>query len=195
MISIERHIRRGDFYLSEGTKRHPHFLGLSLAHVDVVWALEKAVVEYTQALMLDWNVYEAHIGLARAFERMSDLRDWGHGGWSESWTSSDYRQRAIEECREAIRLDPEKIDAHLTLAHCLELTNDLSSAVLEYRETIRLSAAQCSKWKSDFNTKEFLAYYHGRLGVVLRKLGQHEEALSEFAWARRLCPDWNPPPE
>ena len=161
---------------------------------DEPWLLEHAVGEYLQALMLDRNNYDGHAGLARTH---SYIASWFDGSCPQSkkwqkwgWSASSCRARAVEECREAIRLDSERFEAYSTLAYCLELEGHLSAAVVEYRETIRLTAAHAARL-----SKEYLSYPHQRLGLVLRKLGQHEEALAEFAWARRLCPDWNPPPE
>ena len=40
--------------------------------------------------------------------------------------------------REAIRLDPENLNAHNTLSFVLQEKRDLDGAVTEYREAIRL---------------------------------------------------------
>lgn len=47
--------------------------------------------------------------------------------------------RAVEEYREALRLDPDHLGAHINLGNALRVKGDLDGAVEQYREALRVA--------------------------------------------------------
>jgi tetratricopeptide (TPR) repeat protein len=85
------------------------------------------------------------------------------------------REEAIQEYREAIRLDPKNAKAHYNLGFALAVKGEREEAIQEYREAIR----------SD--PKDAKAHYN--LGVALQAKGQLNEAIKEYRAAIDLDPE------
>jgi tetratricopeptide (TPR) repeat protein len=83
---------------------------------------------------------------------------------------------AIEQFRNAVRIDPGLADAHSNLALALQKAGRLDEALAECREALRLNP--------DF------AEGHYNLGCVLFQKSEVEEALHQFQEALRIRPDY-----
>jgi tetratricopeptide (TPR) repeat protein len=111
-----------------------------------------------RALAIDSQLAETHVALGQVY---------GHG----------YQYaRAVEECREAIRLEPEDADAwdYLSWALGYEQPPDALQAEKAAREAIRLGNTSVS------------SYYH--LGRALMLQGRYQEAIATFEHTRELSP-------
>jgi tetratricopeptide (TPR) repeat protein len=85
------------------------------------------------------------------------------------------RSEAIEQHREALRLNPEAPEALYNLALDLERNGDLDESIGHYKDYLRL--------RSDDGPA------HNQLGVALAKRGKMEEAIAEYREALRLDPE------
>jgi len=85
------------------------------------------------------------------------------------------REEAIAQYREALRIDPGRVQAHNNLGNLLDEAGRTQEALAEFREALRL------------NPKAALA--HANLGTTLARLGRFDDAMREYAEAARLKPD------
>jgi tetratricopeptide (TPR) repeat protein len=116
---------------------------------------------------------------------------------------------AVAAYRQAVRLQPEFVDAHWKQADCLYSTGDLPGASAEYCEVIRCRPASaearydlanvlprqgrlaeaCAAYGEAIRLKPDHAQAHCNLGAVLAAQGKPAEAVAEFRTALRLKPD------
>jgi hypothetical protein len=87
----------------------------------------------------------------------------------------DRLEEAIVRYREALRLDPNRIDAHNNLANVMLKLRRLPDAEKEYRAAVRLKPDYPEIWSN--------------LGLVLAMQGRREEATACFKEALRIRPD------
>jgi tetratricopeptide (TPR) repeat protein len=85
------------------------------------------------------------------------------------------RKEAIDEMREAVRLQPDSVEAIHHLSDALRDREDLEKALIALRKRVRDNPA--------------VATDHINLGSTLDSLGRHEEAIVEHREALRLRPD------
>jgi tetratricopeptide (TPR) repeat protein len=116
-----------------------------------------ALSEFQEALRIDPNNVNAHIGAGRALGEKGD------------------RDAALAEFDEAIRLNPDSAEAHNGAGWVLGLNGDLDGAVREYREAVRV--------KPDY----FKAHYN--IGWALSKKNDLDGSLQEYREATRLQPN------
>jgi len=83
---------------------------------------------------------------------------------------------AIDHFREAIRLKPDHVGAHINLGVALSQKGQIDEAIRLYQEALRLRPGD--------------ADVHYNLGVALAKRGRMEEAIGHYQEAVRLKPDW-----
>jgi Flp pilus assembly protein TadD len=88
--------------------------------------------------------------------------------------ATDNPSNAIDEFREAARIDPNFLDPHNSLALALAKKGDWSGVAAECRETVRLRPDSAAD--------------HGCLAVALFYLGEGDKALPESREAVRLNP-------
>ncbi|MCK4651579.1 MAG: tetratricopeptide repeat protein [Methanosarcinales archaeon] len=87
----------------------------------------------------------------------------------------DYN-KAIEYCREAIRINPDNAAAHYNLGVLLDNSERYDEAEKEYREAIRIDP-------------DYVAA-HSNLGVLLNNSERYDEAEKEYREAIRIDPDY-----
>ena len=83
---------------------------------------------------------------------------------------------AIQQHREALRLNPEAPEARYNLALDLERNGELDESISHYRAYLRLRPDDVPA--------------HNQLGIALAKHGMMEEAIAEFRDALRLDPEF-----
>lgn len=62
-----------------------------------------------------------------------------------AWNAGDY-ERSAEHAREALRLDPESVDAQFGVGLCEEQLGNLDDAVLAFRRTTALRSSHAEAW-------------------------------------------------
>ena len=87
----------------------------------------------------------------------------------------DKIEAAIQEYKEAIRIDPDHVSGHFNLGSAYLDQNRLKEAIREYEEVLRI----------DPNNPDA----HCALGIVLGTAEHHEEAISEYKIAIQLNED------
>ena len=83
-------------------------------------------------------------------------------------------QEALEQYREALRLDPGRLETHNNLGSLLDKMGRPEDALAECRETVRLDPDS--------------SLARNNLGAVLAELGRIDEAISEYEVALRIKP-------
>ena len=192
-------------YFTEATKQDPNFarayVGLSSCYgIMEVWGFVRPeeslakVKGYTaRALELDGSLSEAHTELATI---LADKE----GKFTE----------AEQEFRRAIQLDPRSPEAHQPLAFIILGPQHIhEEALSELREAARLDPLSPiiasnigdeyhragkyedaeRQYRAVLETSPGFAYAHSRLGLVLLKHCQFDEAISEIHKARELAPE------
>ena len=84
---------------------------------------------------------------------------------------------AVTEFHEALRLDPNFVEAHRKLATALRAQGKLGAAITEFRAAVRLEPGN--------------ALGHHSLGKVLKEQGELDEAIAEYHAAIRLKADYS----
>jgi len=85
------------------------------------------------------------------------------------------RSEAIQQHREALRLNPEAPEAQYNLALDLEQNGELDESISLYKDFLRLRPDD--------------APAHNQLGIALAKRGRREDAIAEYREALRLDPE------
>jgi tetratricopeptide (TPR) repeat protein len=98
---------------------------------------------------------------------------YGYGQFFEKHRKLD---DAITQYRQALKVDPHMLDAHLDLATALLSEGNLDEAKPHFEEATRLDPK--------------LAQPHNYLGEVLMRQGKVSEAIPQFETALRLHPDF-----
>ncbi len=86
-------------------------------------------------------------------------------------------EEALARYREAVRIEPELIQAQYNLGNLLDKLGRPEEARVELRRAVLLDPTQ--------------PYIHNTLGAVLVKLGRFNEAMDEFTGAERLDPHYS----
>jgi len=101
---------------------------------------DKAIVEYTKALKIDPNLYEAKNGLFVAhFNRgMYHYRNYEENGASEEI------DKAIEDVTKAIHYEPDNVQAYGARGSLLNIKHDYDGVIRDFSEAIRLEPTAVS---------------------------------------------------
>ena len=98
-----------------------------------------------------------------------------HTNLGEALQRAGRRSEAIQQHREALRLNPEAPEALYNLALDLERNGELDEAIIRSKDYIRLRPDD--------------ALAHNQLGIALAKHGRLEEAIAEYRESLRLDPE------
>jgi tetratricopeptide (TPR) repeat protein len=93
--------------------------------------------------------------------------------------------RAVEQYREALEVNPDHIYALRGLARSLHLAGQHEEALVLYDEAIARTPAQ----PEDEGERAALAASYANRGILLDTMGRHEEALADYDQALTLDPD------
>lgn len=99
-----------------------------------------------------------------------------HSNLGEALQRAGRRSEAIQQHREALRLNPEAPEAKYNLALDLERSGELDESISHYTEFLRLRPDD--------------APAHNQLGIALAKRGRMEDAVAEYREALRLDPEF-----
>jgi Flp pilus assembly protein TadD len=99
-----------------------------------------------------------------------------HSNLGEALQRAGRRSEAIEQHREALRLNPEAPEALYNLALDLERNGELDESIGLYGKYLRLHPDDASA--------------HNQLGIALAKRGSIEDATAEYREALRLDPEF-----
>jgi len=121
---------------------------------------------FKQALALDPNLADAHLGLARAL-----IVQWDYGSVEDF---APFVRQARESALQAVALDSENPQTHYVLAQTGLWAGDALAAIAHASRAIELNAN--------------FALGHFYLGIALSLDGRHEEALEAIETGWRLSP-------
>src|SRR5438270_8989969 len=121
---------------------------------------------FKQALILDPNLADAHLGLARAL-----IVQWNYGSVEDF---APFVRQARESALQAAALDSENPQAQYVLAQLSHRAGDVGAAIAHASRAIELN--------------ENFALGHFYLGIGLSLDGRHEEALEAIETGLRLSP-------
>ena len=121
---------------------------------------------FKQALALDPNLADAHLGLARAL-----IVQWDYGSVEDF---APFVRQARESALQAVALDSENPQAQYVLAQTSLWADDARAAIAHASRAIELNAN--------------FALGHFYLGIALSLDGRHEEALDAIQTGWRLSP-------
>jgi Flp pilus assembly protein TadD len=113
---------------------------------------------------------------------------------------------AIEEYRQALRIDPDYVEAHNNLGNALLLTGQTSQAIDHYKQALRIdhnnaqahsnlgnalvqmqrAAEAIEHFQKALHMTPNSASAHNNLGAALAEVGRTDEAISEFKAALRI---------
>jgi adenylate cyclase len=125
---------------------------------------------FKQALMLDPNLADAHLGLARAL-----IVQWDYGSVEDL---APLVRQARESALQALALDSENPQVQYVLAQTSHWAGDISAAITHASRAIELNGN--------------FALGHFYLGIALSLDGRHEEALQAIETGLRLSPPRSP---
>jgi len=121
---------------------------------------------FKQALLLDPNLADAHLGLARSL-----IVQWDYGSVEDF---APLVRQARESALQAVALDSENPQAQYVLAQTSHWAGDVGSAIAHASRAIELNGN--------------FALGHFYLGIGLSLDGRHEEALEAIETGLRLSP-------
>jgi adenylate cyclase len=121
---------------------------------------------FKQALMLDPNLADAHLGLARAL-----IVQWNYGSVEDL---APLVRQARESALQAVALDSENAQTQYVLAQTSHWAGDVGAAIAHAARAIELNGN--------------FALGHFYLGIGLSLDGRHEEALEAIETGLRLSP-------
>ncbi len=128
-------------------------------------SLDGAIASFKRAVAIDPGFALAHGGLAYAYTRRSRLTN-----------DVELMAQALEQANDAVRLQPDLIDARMSLVYVYRWTGRNGAAVDELR---RILARQPSNDDA-----------HRELGEVLASEGRYDDALDELGRADALRPQY-----
>ncbi|MBX9949237.1 MAG: hypothetical protein K2Y39_08740 [Candidatus Obscuribacterales bacterium] len=172
--------------LSNFTQLHAHFTGpgsgrgraisasLGAAAALNLWTAQGALPENPAAVRLHASAAKAekagNIVAAKDFEQqaahLSPLNVVYRGEFARLLWEAGFAERAILECKQALKLDPELLKLRFNLAVMLQATGDPKSAIAEYEKVLKSNANDV----------------HARLGYVqsLALSGRSQEAVNQL---------------
>lgn len=126
-----------------------------------------------------------------------------------AYGESNQLDKAIEACRQAIRINPKHADAWYNLGSAYRESNQHNKAIEAYRQAIRINPEHADAWgnlgiayeKSNQLDKTIEAYLQAirinpkddrvwyNLGIAYRKLGLTAKAIETFQQAIRINPE------
>ena len=121
---------------------------------------------FKQALALNPNLADAHLGLARAL-----IVQWDYGSVEDF---APFVRQARESALQAVALDSENPQAQYVLAQTSHWAGDVRAAIAHASRAIELNGN--------------FALGHFYLGIALSLDGRHEEALEAIETGWRLSP-------
>ena len=98
-----------------------------------------------------------------------------HSNLGEALQRAGRRSEAIQQHREALRLNPEAPEARYNLALDLERNGELDESISLFKDYLRLHPGD--------------APAHNQLGIALAKRGRSDDAIAEYREALRLDPE------
>lgn len=158
---------------------------LATAHSNLAFALHDkqdilgALWECSEALRVAPDLAMAHNNLGLFYYEIATsspsaptelLYDSSHGAVYDATV-----EKATEEYRAALGLQPDLYEAHQNLADALRFKGDLDAAISEYHECLRLQPGS--------------AVAHNNLGAALEGKGDRTGAFQEYQQAFRLAPN------
>ncbi len=112
--------------------------------------------------------------IIKSFPHISQTHhDLAHALWS-----TGRNEEAMEQLREALKLNPDYPEARLLLAESLFRMGRLEEAAMHYTSYLKIESASDSA-----------DYVHNQLGLILRKLGYHGPSADQFRQAVNLAPE------
>ncbi|MBI5166702.1 MAG: tetratricopeptide repeat protein [candidate division NC10 bacterium] len=102
------------------------------------------------------------------------------------YSQKNLPQKAIEQFRRALSLNPNYTEAQLNLAITLADIGAYDLAIMEYGKALERERGFTSPLSSVVRSK--LANAHADLGKVYHELGLYEQAVEEFKKSLDLCP-------
>jgi tetratricopeptide (TPR) repeat protein len=118
--------------------------------------VDKAITHYTASFKLDSKNDKTLVGLGMAFNMQGD------------------KAKAIDILRQAIKLNPQSIEAHHNLGLVLFQNGRIDEAIIEYQKAIAIDNDGL--------------LFHNNLGNAFIKKGKIEEAINEFREVLRINP-------
>jgi Flp pilus assembly protein TadD len=134
-----------------------------------------AVLSGCSALTISRNAEwgNEHVFWSKTVERFPDSA-WARGALCEEYRKRGNPTRAIEECREAVRINPKLARGHISLGTAYLAAGRLGEAEDALRKAVSIDARSAT------------AYFN--LGLVLEKGGRWDEALGQYAVAFSINP-------
>jgi len=128
--------------------------------------VEESIRYFEEAIHKDPTFAPSYLGLANAYFYLGTVFIGG--------MPAEDRPKAIQAARKSLELDPELVEAHVTLGNMLQTTWHWSEAEAEYRRALEM--------------RPNLASAYWRLGVWLYVQGRTNEALGALRRGRELDP-------
>jgi TolB-like protein/Tfp pilus assembly protein PilF len=156
----------GNLTGTRSIEAYEHYLqGMAQWHLRTVPSLEQSMAEFQKAVELDPDFAKAHAGLALT---------WGvFPGYAVTDDDEAYR-KAIESANRALKLDPENVEALITLALVYRYQLDFVRANDLFQRAIELNPS--------------LATAHQWYGGLLDAMGDVDASLQSYGRAWRLDP-------
>ena len=95
--------------------------------------------------------------------------------WASALFMTGRFSEAIDQCKQALRIDPDSSEAHNNLGNALAQTGRASEAIDHYKQTLRMNP----------NSSDA----HNNLGAALALMGRISEAIEQLKSALRINPN------
>jgi len=184
-------------------------LGLATYERNFVWRDD--VTLWSDVVAKSPGKARSHTGLAQAYSQkilLDQEKSRSLTGLARPDDPGGLLDKAIHEAREATRLDPKDLDAHLILGNIYGSRGQLDDAISEYREAILLNPhraeSHCEigtllhskglvgdairEYREAIRIDPGLAVAHNNLGTAYHENGQLGDAIREYREAAQLDP-------